>query len=255
MQWVMDNWDVGTEGKCKIGFVGLAGIPFYEMQRDAVLKVIEENPDKLELTSVQMAPSTTTAWAAEIGKLKDSDYIAAGMSGPPLASFLIEARSREYDKGFIGPLESWMAYWALIKGVVPQADMDGVVSGMYYPWWTDNSPFMTEAKTALEKYRSQAEIEVFLDGTGYYCGWAYGMMLIDSLRRAADKVGGENVTGADLFSALKELDMTVEGWKFPWKITPTVNAILRGVNLFQYKADVEDWVQIQDYVIPPSLGG
>ena len=34
--WIMDNWDVGTQGKCKIGFIGLAGVPFYEAQRDKV---------------------------------------------------------------------------------------------------------------------------------------------------------------------------------------------------------------------------
>jgi len=254
--WIMDNWDVGTQGKCKIGFIGLAGVPFYEAQRDKVLEIINANPDKLELVGVEMAPTTTTQWASEIGKLKDSDYINGSMTGPPLASFLIEARQRGYDKGLVGPLETWMAFWGLVKGVVPEADLDGVICGFNSVWWTDGGgAFMDELKEHLEKYHSAAEIAEYHEGTGYLNGWAYGMMLIDSLRRAADKVGGENVTGMDVFNALKEMDLTVPGWKFPWKTAPNVPVLMRGVRLMQYKADVSDWVQIEDYVIPPSLGG
>jgi len=147
-----------------------------------------------------------------------------------------------------------MAFWGLVKGVVPEADLDGVVSGFIAPWWGDTGAFMDEVGEYLEKYRP-GEVEFQHGGTGYLNGWSYGMMLIDALRRAADKVGGENVTGMDVFRALQETDMTVDGWKYPWKITPTVNVLMPGVKLMQYKADVQDWVQIQDYVIPPSLGG
>jgi len=256
LDWIMDGWDVTVEGrKCKIGFVGLAGVPFYEAQRDFLLKVIDENPDELELTSVEMAPSTTTAWASEIARLKDSDYIAIGASGPPSASFTIEARQRGYHNRIVGPLESLMAFWSLVKSVVPPADLDGCVSGFYFPWYNQEGTYITEVLAAMQKYRS-SEVDYFLGGTGYVCGWSYGTVLVDALRRAADAVGGENVTSMDLFQALRETDMTVDGFGgFPWKVVPEANAFMRGVSLYEYKADVEDWVLMQDYVIPSTLGG
>jgi len=255
MDWIMDNWDVSANGKCKIGFVGFAGLPFFESQRDTVMEIINENPDKLEITSVQMVPSTTTTWATEIGKLKDSDYIGVAMTGPPLTSFIMESRQRGYEKGIVGPLECMMAFWSLVKAAVPPAGLEGCVSGFYFPWYTDTGAFMTEVKAAMQEYRADEAAEL-LEGTGYLCGWAYGMILVDSLRRAADEVGGENVTGMDLFRAVQETDMAVEGFGgFDWKTTPTANALMRAVALYEYKANVEDWVMIEDFVIPPSLGG
>ena len=252
MQWIMDTW---TETRpAKIGFVGLAGIAFYEAQLEQVLDMVEANPDKLEISSVQMVPTTTKTWAAEIQKLMPSDYINVAMSGSFLATFTIEARQRGYEKELVGPLESWWGFWDLVKGVVPEADLDGVVTATYFQWWNEPGTFVDEANTYLDLYRPDEAAHYRLV-SGWLSGWGYGYIMIDALRRAADKVGGENVTDADLFQALQETDLTVDGWTTPWKTTPTVNALMRGVKMMQYQAAVADWVQIEPYVIPPSLGG
>jgi len=147
-----------------------------------------------------------------------------------------------------------MAFWPLVKAAVPPADMEGCVSGMFTPWWTDTGSWVTEVRAAMEKYRSDEAADL-VQATGYIMNWAYGKILVDALRRAADKVGGENVTGMDLFEAIRETDMTVEGWTYPWKISPDANVLMRGVRLYEYRASEEDWMLMEDYVIPPSLGG
>jgi len=252
-QWIMDGWN-GVE-PAKIGFVGLAGVSFYEAQLDKVLEIIAANPTKLQLAcDPQMVPTTTKTWAAEILKLMPSDFINVAMSGSFLASFTIEARQRGYDGELVGPLESWLGFWALVKGVVPEADLDGVVTGTYFQWWSQPGAFVDEANTYLDLYRPEDAAHFRLT-SGWFSGWAYGYIMIDALRRAADQVGGENVTAADYFHAAQETDLMPDGWTIPWKLTPGINALMRGVQLLQYQAAVGDWVQIQPYVIPPSLGG
>jgi len=251
-KWIMDAWD-GVP-PAKIGFVGLAGVPFYEAQRDKALEIIAANPDKLELTSVQMVPTTTKTWAAEIQKLMPSDFINVAMSGSFLASFTIEARQRGYSGGLVGPMESWLGFWALVKGVVPEADLDGVVSGTYFQWWNQPGAFVDEANMYLDLYQPDDAAYIRLT-SGWFSGWAYGYLMVDALRRAADKVGGENVTAADFFQAAQETDLMPDGWTVPWKLAPGVNCLMRGVQLLQYQAAVDNWVQIEPYVIPPSLGG
>ncbi len=254
LQWIMDNWE-DYPTKPKIGVVGLAGVPFYTSQQATVEKWMADYSDKFEYVGAQMAPTTTTAWALEIGRLRDSDFIFAAMSGPPLASFLIEARNRGYDGKLLGPLETFIAFWSLIKGAVPEEALDGVITGIYMPWWTDTGSFMNEVEEYAQKYYSPAEVETLHLGTGQYNGWAAGMILVDALTRAVAEVGAENVDGIALYQALKETNMTVEGFGSPWRITEDANCFMQTVRLMEYSSAVGDWVVITDWDLPPSLGG
>jgi len=256
LKWIMNTWPYEEEGRLpKIGFVGLAGVPFYESQQATAEKWMSDYPNKFEYVGAQMSPTTTTVWAVEIGRLKESDYIVAAMSGPPLASFLIEARNRGYEGKLVGPMESFLAFWGLMKGSVPEESLDGVVVGVYQPWWSDTGAFMTEVKKYTEEYYSPAEVETLYLGTGQYNGWAAGMIFVDALRRAVAKVGAENVDGIALFEALKETNMTEEGFGSPWRITEEANCFMQTVRLMEYSSEVGDWVVITDWSLPPCLGG
>jgi hypothetical protein len=254
LQWIMDNWE-DYPTKPKIGFVGLSGVPFYESQLETAEEWMSDYPDKFEYVGAQMSPSTTTTWAIEIGRLKESDFIIAAMSGPPLASFLIEARNRGYEGKLVGPMESFLAFWSLMKGAVPEEALDGVVVGVYQPWWNDTGAFMTQVKEYTEEYYSPDDVETLYLGTGQYNGWAAGMIFVDALRRAVDEVGAENVDGIALYQALKETNMTVEGFGSPWRITEEANCFMQTVRLMEYSSEVGDWVVITDWSLPPCLGG
>lgn len=255
MQWIIDNWAYNTKGKPKVGYVGLAGVPFYEYQRADVEDWTVDHPDKFEWVGAQMAPSTTTSWAAEISKLKVCDYIMMGMSGPPIASFLIEAKNRGVTSMLAGPLESALAFWGLVKGAVPESALDGIISGYYYPWISEDVPVINAVKEWAPKYHSEKEMESIYLGTGEWMGWSIGMIVEDAVRRAAAEVGAENVDKMVLFEALKETNMTVEGFAIPWKVTAKANALMRGVKLLRYDGvSAHDWVLLQDWKVPAVLG-
>jgi len=257
MQWIMDTWDYDSLGEPMIGFAGLAGIPYYEGQRDTVEKWVSDYPEKFDWLGAQMAPTTTTMWASEVSKLKDSDFIFAGMSGPPLASFVRDARARGYENSLIGPMESFWAFWELIKGASPQEDLYGCISAYYEPWWDEDVPYITKLSQHMEEFLSPAEIESSMMATGRISGWAGGMILYDAVKRAVNKVGAENVDGPAMRDALAETDMEMisQGWGNDWKLT-NVNCFARTVRLFEYNPATDKWLPITDeWYTPPSLAG
>ena len=256
LHWIMENWDVTAKGKCRIGVVTLAGVSFYMSQVAITEKIVlQDHANVFQYVGAQMAPTTTTAWAGEIAKLKDSDYIVVALSGPSLSSFLKEARQRGYGGKFVGPMESWLSFWPLVKASVSEDDLNGIICATYMQWWTEPCHVINEASAFYAQKYTPAEIAEMHLSTSGFNGWIVGMILVDALRRAAESAGPENVTGKILFEALKETRMIEDGWDQPWEITEGVNCLMRGVKLMQYNKDIQDWKSITSYVIPPSLGG
>lgn len=257
IHWIMDNWE-DYPTKPKIGFVGLAGVPFYEGQRDQTLKMTTDYPDKLEWVGAEMSPVTTVSWTQEVNNLMDSDFIFVGMSGSFVANFTKAARAKGYDKTLIGPMESFWAFWELVKAGVSSEDLDGVISATYYPHWDEDVPFIREVKAGMERFLSPSEIESELLGTGRLGGWALGQILVDVVRRAVDDNGAENVDALALKKAMEETDMdaVADGWGNRWKIEGDVNVFARTVRLYRYNGAQDKWLPlIDDWLVPPSLGG
>ncbi|MCX6000802.1 MAG: ABC transporter substrate-binding protein, partial [Chloroflexi bacterium] len=254
MRWISDtDWTNYATRKPKIGFVGLAGVSFYIGQRDTAQQWATGNPDKFEWLGAQMAPTTTTAWATEISKLKDCDYIIVGMSGPPLVSFIIESRSRGLTSKLAGPLESIMGQWALVKQSAPESALDGIVSGLYTRWWNEDVPLIKEVEQYAAKYHTADEVKTMKYATGQFNGWIMGMIFVEALKIAVANVGAENVDGAALLTAMRQVSMTVEGWPGAWKVTANANCLLRAVKLYQYKSSAGDFVSITDWYYPAGL--
>jgi hypothetical protein len=255
LHWIMETWEGYPDTKPRLGFVGLAGVPFYEGQLDMVEEWVDANPTKFTYVGAQMAPTTTTLWASEIGKLENTDFIVVGMSGPPLASFLTQTKQSGYQGTLAGPLESVMAFWSLVKGSVSEEALDGIVSGLYMPWWNDTGAFMAEVQQYAAEYYTASEVENLHLGTGQFNGWSTAMIFVDAVRRAVAEVGADNVTGKDLFDALKDTNLDVEGYGNTWKITPAANCFMTTVRLYTYDSSVGNFVVLADWYTPPSLGG
>jgi len=256
MQYIEDDWGEQYPTKPKVAFVGLAGIPFYTAQLTMTMKMIDENPTKFEWIGSQMAPVTTTAWASEILKIKGADYVITAMSGPPCASFMMESKQRGHTGTFIGPMESYLAFWLLMKSAVSEDTLDGIMTGHWTVWWSDDSPLMKEIKHYAAKYHpDESKLWEMHQGTGQFNGWLAGMILVDAVKRAAARVGAENVTGIELHKALQETNLTVEGLAEPLKLYPGSNCFVRSVFLMEYQAAVADWVRVTEPVVPPTLAG
>jgi len=252
LKWINENWE-DYPTKPKVGFIGLAGVPFYESQRETVQDWISARPDQYEWLGAEMAPSTTSVWVSEINKMRSADFIFASMSGPPLVSLTAEARSRGYEGTFMGPSETYFSFYMLLRAGVDPEDLDNSIAGTYTPWWGEDNAFMNEVEEYAQKYNSQAEMVAIRQGTGQFNGWAAGMIFIDAVKRAIDKVGVDNLDGIAIHQALQETDMTQPGWGNPWKLQEGMNYFAQTVRLVEYKSDIDNWVAITDFEYPPSL--
>ena len=252
MEWIMSNWE-NYPTKPKIGFVALSGVPFFEAQLDTVEAMCQEYPDKFDLIGVEMAPTTTTAWAGEILRLADADFIVPGLAGPPLASFVKEARQRGYDGRLIGPEESFWGTWEFIKAGVPAEDLDGILVASYSPWWDDDVAFVREFREYTEKYRSSIEAESRYLNVGPINGWAMGMMLVDAVRTAVEEVGAENVDSDAVLDGFRNMDNTVDGWGNPWCLTGDLNCFVRTVRMYEYEASEDRWIAQGNWCTPGLL--
>ncbi|MCX5998780.1 MAG: ABC transporter substrate-binding protein [Chloroflexi bacterium] len=253
MRWVMDTWDY-SKGKPKIGFVSLAGVPFYQEQLDTVQSVVQQNPDKFQSLKSEMAPTTTTSWAIEVQRLKDSDFILLAMSGPPLASFVKDARAMGYANRFLGPQDSTIAYWNLITGLLPKTALDGTVAASYFPFLDDPCEYSTQVKEYLAEHRA-GQPESDPSATGYVAGWAMGLWLVDIVTRAAKDAGDQAIDGSMLQAAILGTDLDVPGWGNHWTIVPNINCLCRTVKTYEYKAAQDKWVSIRDWYQPALLKG
>jgi len=205
---------------------------------------------------VEYAPTTTTVWSGEILRLKQSDFLFTIMSGPPLATFVKESRTRGYENKLCGPYESLLGQWDVLSKFVPIDYLDGLLATNYQPWWDDNCAFITELKQYTQSILSPEEFEAAQERTYRVTGWQWGMILVDAISRAADRVGIENIDGPSLRDALAETDMDADGFGNTWNVEMGVrNCFAYTVRLMDYSASEKRWASISDWYRPVALGG
>ncbi|OGO03214.1 MAG: hypothetical protein A2Y91_02300 [Chloroflexi bacterium RBG_13_54_8] len=257
LQSVRETWDYGTKGKPKVGVLTYAGVVYYEDFLNTTEAVISQYPDKYDWVGAQKAPTTTTAWATEVFKLKDCDIIFCFLSGTPLASFVKEARDRGFKGEFMGPLDSFPAYWGLVRAAVPVAQLDGIISALGMPAIDEpNNPLINEVKAYMQQYRTADQIKNYSGGTGYSTGWAMGKILVDIVKRAAAEVGAENVgniAGSTLRDLIRETNLTVDGWGETFKYRGNLGALSRTAMMYRFSAAEDKWVSISGWFVPASL--
>jgi hypothetical protein len=254
MNWIADSWNQYPT-KPRVGFVGFAGRAYSNSQLDQARLVCESYPDKYEWTGAQMAPSSTVTWAVEISRILGNDFTIVGLSGPPLVSFTKEAIDRGYTNTLAGSMASFMTFWKLLTDTVPSDQLDHVYCASYYPSWDDDVPFIAQMKRNCEEVLSLAEREVIYLGTGRMGGWAMGIIIVDAVRRAAEKVGPESIDCSVLRDALAEtdLDMEAEGWGNRWKLSGGTNCFARAVRMYEYSVTDNKWSHVSDWYAPPCL--
>ena len=252
MKWIMDTWEYYPTPP-KIGHLGWT-LMSTEYHQDGIDAAMEANPGKFDWVGVERAPLGTTVWAVEIDRLKDCDFIIVSVVGPMAASFVKEARARGYEGNFLSGINAFPGYWDLVRGAVPEDELYGCYHAGHWPWWSEDVLFITKLKEAIQTYRS-GEAEALMRSSGPLTGWAYGMLMVDAIKRAVEEVGAENVDGTALRNALAEIDMTVAGWGNPWRIIENENFLARAERVYEWSIAEEDWVAVSDWITPASLAG
>ena len=141
----------------------------------------------------------------------------------------------------------------MITSVLDKSKMDGMLIPHFYPLFTDDIEYSTYLNEMIQKYRG-SEAENLKKGTTWMSGWVTAEILTETVRLAAETVGGKNVDGNAINDAFQALDITIGNM-------PAITLAARGGNnvlqpysrMIQYKAAADDWyAAISDWRIAPG---
>ena len=256
MEWILEEWWDYEEMQRSpmIGHVGIAGYESSEQVHEVLQALHASDPDKFGFRET-FAPIGSTGWAVEISRLEDCDFIIVDLFGPQMASFLAEAIARGYEGKFLGTSMSFLGFWDLAKSAARQLeDLDGALAMQTQLVLTDDVPFVDQMRNNLERFRP-GEAETLGRGTSYMAAQMAGLILEDMIRRAVAEVGAENVDAVALNNALKNIDMTVEGFGEAFKCHEGSNILHRMLRVVEYRVAEDDWFATTDWFLPPSLAG
>jgi len=248
LKWIVDTWDYAGKGRSpRVGAVGFGGIPTCTQSVAGMEQFVTANPGKIEWIGAKYAPVGTSAWAIEVKALIDCDYFIPAVFGAAGGTIVREARLRGYTGAFVTTSMTFPGYWALVRSIAAPSDLYGIYHEHQIPW-CDESSFATDWKAAVAKYRPGAYAEKESQLSGYSSGWAWGIWMIDAIRRAVEKVGAENLDGSAIRDALvaTDLDMTSQGWGGAWKIGAG-HILIHTAKTYQWNLEKEKWVAVSDW--------
>jgi len=254
MEWILEDWEGRPQGSPKVGHIGVSGYVSTAQVTDTLKELHTLDPSKFDLEEAA-APMTARTWAVEFNQLQDCDIIIVDLLGPQTASFLKEAIAKDYQGTFLGTSLAFLGFWHLVKATVPQVeDLDGALSMQTQFVLTDDVPFVNQMRANLERFRP-SEADTLGKGTSYMAAQAAAMVLADTIRRAAEEVGPENVDSLALNNALRSIDKYVEGYGENLKCHEGSNILHRMLRVVEYRVTTEDddWYAITEWFYPPPL--
>ncbi|MCX5998969.1 MAG: hypothetical protein NTU41_05090, partial [Chloroflexi bacterium] len=211
-------------------------------------------PGKFEYKSVYSSAGQT-AFAGEVAQLRDYDFIyPTSIYGPQLAGFLKEAVARGYTGQFIQSGDNWWGFWEVIKGAMALSGLNGAISQSFYPIWTDDIPFITDAKARLLQQHPD-EVDFQMAHTFWTSGEYYGMVLAEVIKKAIASVGAANITPTAMRDALADLQLDVTGWGVgTWSYGDT-GILQKAFKMYKYNASEDKWYGISSWELPVSFTG
>jgi len=258
MNWILaDYWPDQQEGRPpKVGVLGAAGFVSSIVYSTVIHDLLAADPGSFQLVE-QTPPMGTTAFAAEITKLKDCDMIIVNTVGSSVPSFMKEARDRGYQGVFIGTGISIMGTWNLVRDALSPEELDGSVVIHTQGWWTDEGSIWADLKQTLRELHPDQYDSLVMTGT-WGTGWLTVLIWADVIRKAVAEVGPENVDNVAIRDAMLKVDMTVPGYGEAWKLrqgTAGSNVFYRMYIMREYKKAEDDWFALGDWFLPPVLAG
>ncbi len=256
MDYVINTWwpAQGKSGPVKIANVGNTGWDTTIQYRKGFASVLAENPGKAEYTEVG-GDVAQSAWASEVQKVMDfgADVIILTSTGTSSPTFLKEAAYKGYNGLTVASTNSVLGFWSLVISLVPKASLNGLLIPHFYPLWTDDTASVAHLSAMLEKYRA-AEAATLKQGTTWSSGWMTAQVVTEAVRLAAEKVGAENVNGAAINDAFKELNIQLEGMPPLTLANSGVHHVLMPeFRMIKYDAAADEWNAITEWEIVPGL--
>ncbi|MDM8001276.1 MAG: ABC transporter substrate-binding protein [Dehalococcoidia bacterium] len=246
MLFIMDDWDYeGTGRSPRVGHVGytLVSSTYYQ---EGINKVRNAYPDKFEWVGFERGALGNVVWNAEVGRLKNCDYIIVSTAGAMVSSFVRQARFGGYTGKFITGMEGFPGFWPLV--VSEMAGSLDKLYGCYYvswwPWWDEDVPIIQECKDYINKYHA-ADADLLLHSSAVISGFELGKAIEMAIRYAVDTVGAENVSRAALKDGLFSIDVQLDGYINRWQTSKGCsNALQWKQRAFVYNLSEDKFVPL-----------
>ena len=250
-EYIVNGWDYDTMGRSpKLGFIGMAGNPWSVDPKDKLQELAESNEDKVDWAGAEMIDRTQMTFANEAQNLKDCDYIVIQIAGPGGPAFIKEALTRGYEGDFAGSAEVFSGFWMLYEDALPSEWLDGLVMTTVKPSWSDDTPWVNKCEEYTEKYLSGADLTTAKKQfTNRMDGWTMGQITAEAIRRAAEKVGPENVDSEAINEEIKNTYIEDSAFGIPLKYSEDIHAVFNATQIRQYDAQTEEWVPMSDWTI------
>ena len=242
---VKDWWETkGMTTPIKIGAILHSDLESGNLYWQGYQDYAAAHPGKCVLEKA-MGTTSQTAWASEAVALKDNDVVIEGMVGPAVPTFLKELFLRGYEGQVVGHSISVLSVWSMITGIVPMADMDGVLIPHSWHVWTDDNPFVSQMSAVLEDKRP-AEAQKLKQGTTWMSGYCLAHILTNVVREAAENAGPEKLDGNALRDALAETQLEIPGMPAIGGYgNQCLNPFMR---MITYNASEDEWYAVNDWV-------
>lgn len=207
LEWVMANdWDYQTKGPAKIGMAADQG------GNPTVLSAIFEKyarmyPERINWVGAQVVPTGTYNWQTAVEALKDCDYIY-----PPniMPLFLKDYVFAGYSKArFIG-IDSHMAWFSILEDMGLWPKIDGMLFLTQSEWWGEDTEYQNLVEELIARYRSGSIKEIEKNPKGYN-SVGNAMMVLESIKNAAQAVGPENITPEAIYEGAQSMKLEFDG--------------------------------------------
>jgi ABC-type branched-subunit amino acid transport system substrate-binding protein len=248
-QW----WPTQGKGRAlKLAFVNNPEYGSTVEYRKGLDWVVAQNPGEITLTSVG-GSGGQSAWASEVAAIQNTDAVFMSAVGTSAGTFLRDAIARGYEGQMVASTISVLGIWPMVTSLVEKAKLDGLLIPHYYPLYTDDNEYSDYLNEMIEKYRP-SEANALRRGTTWMSGWVTAQILAETVRKAAEAVGGKNVDGNAINDAFKEISIEIGGM-------PNITLEGRGghhvlqayCRMIQYDAAADDWYAINDWFLAPGF--
>ncbi|NQT71716.1 MAG: ABC transporter substrate-binding protein [Chloroflexi bacterium] len=243
ISWIMENdWDWQTNGPAKVGGAGDEASNFHVIY-EQFEKYAEMYPERMEWVGGHIIPTGIYQWDVQVEALKDCDYIYPTNIFP----FFVKDyfRAGHSKAKFIGT-DSHTPWNKLVEDMGLWEEIDGMLYIAMTEEWAEDAEFMNLMTQILREYHPGSYEEVIHEGKGYG-SVVNGMMVLESIKIAAEAVGPENVDSQAIYEAAQSMTLSFDGIQ-RYSFSETKRAAPDRLAIYEMDSSNKKLVRVSDWL-------
>ncbi|MFO8102442.1 MAG: ABC transporter substrate-binding protein [Dehalococcoidia bacterium] len=206
LKWIAENrWDYESKGPAVIG-----GASWKEPNGEAFMGSAEAyakaHPDQFEWEGAYFT-EVKFNWAPEVEALMDCDYL---FIPNPMSTFVKQYREAGGQGNFIGNGPHF-AFLNVIDDANLWDEIDGMLVVTPTKWWGEDGELVDLREKLLYASHSESKAEEIKRMGGAYNAMDNIYIIIDIIRRTAEKYGPQNINSETLYETAKSYSLVIDG--------------------------------------------